>query len=80
MTQIKPDTPQKLQKFSPDKREYYAAMALQALITKDDDPLTAALLQHRPEEFDLTKLEWYAQLKAKAAVIYADALRVELDQ
>lgn len=78
MTQVKPDTPRKLQNSS-NQREYYAAIAFQALITKDDDPLTAALL-NRSEEFDLSKLEWYAQLKAKAAVIYADALLAELDQ
>lgn len=62
------------------KREYFAAIALQALIARNDDPLIAALLNQNPNDFDLTKLEWIARLKAKAAVIYADALLAELAQ
>lgn len=57
-------------------RKITASLTMQALVSRDDDPLMAVLIALNPPELD--NPHWIAECKAKAAVLYADALAKEL--
>lgn len=62
------------------KREYFAILALQALIGVENDPLCRVLIKSRPGEVNPNNPETSASIKVQAAIVYADALIEQMDQ
>jgi hypothetical protein len=60
------------------KKELISAMVLQSLITKDYDPVVVALIQKNPDL--CSSPGWEAKVRAKVALIYAEALLEELNE
>lgn len=62
------------------KREYIAIQAMAALIQKETDMVRAYSIADIPDDPGIDRKSFFATITAKAAVIYADALLLELEK